>query len=247
MNIIKPLKILLFSFVITVTLTACGGGNSSSEDSSADVTVTTESGVTALFDTNEATVDEIFEFFYDLGGDEFTGTIRWGDNTETRVRGSGSARHFYRGEGEVTISIQVDGREPERVGGVVVVLAMMPTLDSSDNDDEDSSSSSASSQPSPVSHLFEGGQTSVTFVCVDGNNFSQAIVDSNLNELGSVGVTTTGTAVVVSLKEFGPGSPSQSAIATDCAGLVDMVTTFTDGDLSVGLTVSGNNLTFEVQ
>ena len=150
MNILKPLKILLFSFVITVTLAACGGGNSSSEDSSADVTVTTESGVTALFDTNEATVDEIFEFFYDLGGDEFTGTIRWGDNTETRVRGSGSARHIYRGEGEVTISIQVDGGESERVGMVVVssvtTVAAIPdnvaAIPDNDNDNDNVSGAS---------------------------------------------------------------------------------------------------------
>ncbi len=127
MNTFKILFIALF----TITLVACSDSDSSTEDSSTEATVTTESGVTVSFDTNETTVDEIFEFFYDLGGDEFTGTIRWGDNTETRVRGSGNARHIYRGDGEVTISIQIDGGESERVGRVqVIAVALDSGVDS---------------------------------------------------------------------------------------------------------------------
>ena len=123
MKIFNKHYLFIFSLIATVTLAACGGGNSSTEDSSTEVTVTTASGVTTTFATNEATVDEVFEFFYDLGGDEFTGTIRWGDNTETRVRGSGSARHIYRGDGEVSIAIQIDGGDSERVATIIVVSA----------------------------------------------------------------------------------------------------------------------------
>ena len=129
MKILKPLLLLC----IVLILNACSGGNSSTNESAeaAETTVTTESGVTVSFDTNEATVDEVFEFFYDLGGDAFTGTIRWGDNTETRVRGSGSARHIYRVDGERSISIQIDGGVSERVGRVLVSASASVTSSNS--------------------------------------------------------------------------------------------------------------------
>ena len=131
MKIFNKHYLFIFSLIATITLAACGGGSSSTEDSSAEATVTTESGVTTTFETNEATVNEVIEFFYDLGGDEFTGTIRWGDNTETRVRGSGSARHIYRADGERAIAIQIDGGDNERVATINVVAA------ADEEDDED--------------------------------------------------------------------------------------------------------------
>ena len=119
-------KAIAFTFLCAIFLSACSDGDSSTEDSSVIVTITGESGVTATFDTNEATVDEVFEFFYDLGGDEFTATIHWGDNTTERVRGSGKARHRYKSSRTYSIAIQVDGQEGIRVGEVRVKPAPIP-------------------------------------------------------------------------------------------------------------------------
>ena len=118
---------------MAVTLAACSDSDSSTEDSSAELTVTGESGATATFSTKEATVDEVFEFFYDLGGDEFTGTIHWGDNTTTRVRGSGKARHIYRSDGERSIAIQIDGGDTLQLATIRIVIPPESVDSQSDN------------------------------------------------------------------------------------------------------------------
>jgi len=172
----KYISLLLF----TLLLTACGDGNSSTEDSSTEVIVTADSGITASFNTNEASIDEVFEFFYDLGGNEFTGTIRWGDNTETRVRGSGNARHIYRGDGEVTISIQIDGSESIPVGTVTV----SPVIQSEPVDTEDSEPTAAI-----FAHTFANGTPEIVISC-SSNNTTQIIRDTQNRNIGGVGLIT---------------------------------------------------------
>ena len=119
----KKIFKVLFVSLLFAGIAACGGGDSSSEDNAADVTVTTPDGVAVTFASDEATVNEVFELFFNLGGDQLTGTIFWGDNTTTRVRGSGTASHIYRGSGTVTIAIQIDGQAAEGVANITVLPA----------------------------------------------------------------------------------------------------------------------------
>lgn len=204
MDIVKPLYTLLLTFALSITIAACSDGDSSTDESaSAETTVTTESGVTVSFDTNEVTVDEIFELFYDLGSDELTGTIRWGDNTETRVRGSGNVRHIYRGDGEVSISIQVDGGESELVGIIYVYSA--------------ESEQSASSVQSPSS------TTAVTY-SIDAGSFNFFEVNNGQTQFdaseltgqvsASNGVIPNGAAIIlnVTLNPSGATSSFQSIV-----------------------------------
>lgn len=114
----KTLK-LLFTLFFILAVSACGGGKSSSDDNAAE-TVTGENGATVTFSSNEVLVGDVYTLSYDLGGDEFTGTIRWGDNTQVRVRGSGTVNHIYRGSGTVSVSVQIDGGESVRMGNISV-------------------------------------------------------------------------------------------------------------------------------
>ena len=223
MDIVKSLYTLLLTLSLTITIAACSDSDSSTEDSSADVTATTESGVTVSFNTNEATVDEVFEFFYNLGGDEFTGTIRWGDNTETRVRGSGNARHIYRGDGEVSISIQVDGRESERVG---IVSVSVPVEEPAPSSTTVSAVSSSFSQVGSYDCTTSG---TITIQSSSGEIF-------DISYTASPGVAATNN-YVITLRSGGVGTSGGSI----CPVNVPSSSTLT----TVGITTNFSGTTFE--
>ena len=121
----------LFSFIKTALLfvalsfiTACSDSDSSSENSTSQTDTSTIDGVTVSFSQTKIRAGDVVTVSYDLGTtnaksrskEGLTGTIRWGDVTETRIRGTGKARHRYKPAGSYNVSVQVDGGKSQRFG-----------------------------------------------------------------------------------------------------------------------------------
>ena len=178
-------KIFKFIFVslFVLSIAACGGSDSSTEESATE-TVTTPNGATVTLASDEATVDEVFEIFFNLGGDQLTGTIFWGDNTTTRVRGSGTVRHIYRSANVFTIAIQVDGQTAEAVA--IVTVSPAPEETSSQSD----SSSTAAATPIPTPTL--QCPTGIGLIIGD-----QGVLPGNTRNTGLFSVNTLNTDIPV--------------------------------------------------
>ena len=176
----KIFKVLFISLFFA-GIAACGGGNSSSEDSAADVAVTTSGGVTVTFVSDEATVNEVFELFFNLGGDQLTGTIFWGDNTTTRVRGSGTVSHIYRGSGTVTIAIQIDGQVAEGVANITV----LPAAPVEQPTESVSSPTQTTATPAPIPATLSIPTCTADFFGVGGSGFGNFQFDSLSGQVSS--------------------------------------------------------------
>jgi len=101
-------------------LIACSDGDSSSENSSDASTMVTEDGAIVTIESTELTAGDAASVTYNLGSEEITGTIHWGDGHTTRIRGSGTVRHGYDIASSYLVGLQVDGGESSRIGVIVV-------------------------------------------------------------------------------------------------------------------------------
>lgn len=181
----KSFKFIFVSLLV-LSIAACGGSDSSTEESAAE-TVITPNGATVTLASDEATVDEVFEIFFNLGGDQLTGTIFWGDNTTTRVRGSGTVRHIYRSANTFTVAIQVDGQAAEAVATVAVSPAPEESVSQSN-----SSSSTASTPPAPIPTPTLQCPTGIGLIIGD-----QGVFPGNTRNTGLFSVNTLNTDIPV--------------------------------------------------
>lgn len=120
---LSAVAISFFSLIII----ACSDSDSSSENNSNESSTTTSnSGAAVRFSSKEITAGDVITVSYDLGSEQtkakdgLTGTIRWGDLQQTRLRGSGKTRYRYKSAGRYSVSLQVDGQESVRVGRIKV-------------------------------------------------------------------------------------------------------------------------------
>ena len=128
-----------------------------------------------------------------------TGTIFWGDNITTRVRGSGTVSHIYRGSGTITIAIQIDGQAAEGVANITVSPAApseQPT---------ESVSSATQTTATPTAGTLSIPTCSADFFGVGGSGIGNFQFDSLSGQVSSTdananlaGITVYAGAVLTS-------------------------------------------------
>ncbi len=115
----------LFSLSIILLmglLVACGNSNTSSENArSASETSETGAVLTTNFESAEVDAKGILSIEYTItspNGEELAGTIHWGDNTTSRIKGAAEARHRYRSSGTYRVNVQLDDGSVFRLGQI---------------------------------------------------------------------------------------------------------------------------------
>ncbi len=126
----KCMAVLLI--LVCVVATGCGNkGDTSTGGASADLsrsenTITNDRGglIYVVYD-EKVFVDDVARVKYAVrnsAGEDQPGTLHWGDNSSSRVRGNGLLKHIYRTPGTYTIAIQPDDEKKLVVASVIVEI-----------------------------------------------------------------------------------------------------------------------------
>lgn len=212
MKTLKPLLILY----IALTLSACGGGNSSSENSSDESTMVTEDGAIVTIQSTELIAGDAASVTYNLGSEEITGTIHWGDGHTTRIRGSGTVRHGYDIASSYLVGLQIDGGESSRIG-VIIVSEPEPEVSENLNSSVNRTRITLDCTVAGTGALTSGGRSyDITSTPIPGNA-RYTITDRLTGERGNIGGLgtnpnlgncPTGVAVSAQLRVTFPTAPS---------------------------------------